>query len=643
MPVGLRPRRPLVGRADLMERLEQPLVQPQPGLRWLHLCGEPGIGKTRLLEEVDLRARERGWLVCWTGPAPNRALMPYGMVRALTTSLLGCRQEDLGRYADAGYLDDPVARAGVRELVQPRGLRGLDRAPTAAVARALAVLTRVAVAASGARGLVWLADDIHHCDAPSLHVASWLRSVVERESVVLVSASSGSTPPEAEEVPVPAFNLEEAQAFLASGADGSLPGASDENARNRIPASRGRQRLLPLYLEQIEALGAVDETLPPRLSDAVIARVERLAVDARRLLQTLAVVGDRCPRAWLDEDLYQGMPSAALAALQRAGFVRQEGDEVAFQNPFVRDVVEASIPAQVRRELHERVLSLVIDRGLPVEVRVEHAVRAGDPMRALLMLEQVGDAARRAGDAAGAVNAYRRAVELARRELLESAEPAFEGAIVSFSRKLGDALAEMGDAVGADGVLREALDLTGPLSTERVAVLAALAAVASRRERQRDALRMLGRALELAATLGEPAAELGVQAVLSDVRRREGDLVGAANALARTVELAEAARVAPWQTARWLVDLGETLLELGDGGEARRRLEDALRLLGDDPAGDALAARALSVLGAAAEIEGAHDAAVTLYREALARALRAGDVDGARNYQKAAEAFGRAS
>jgi serine/threonine-protein kinase len=69
---------------------------------------------------------------------------------------------------------------------------------------------------------------------------------------------------------------------------------------------------------------------------------------------------------------------------------------------------------------------------------------------------------------------------------------------VIFSRKLGEALARAGNLNDADGVLREALDLTGPSGRDRALVLGSLAFVARERARGAEASVFLHEALSLA-------------------------------------------------------------------------------------------------------------------------------------------------
>jgi hypothetical protein len=90
LPAGLRSAPPIayVGRVGERERLRECARQAREGRRQaVFLSGEPGIGKSRLAEELNARARERGAEVlvgrCWeAGGAPafwpwNTALRPW--------------------------------------------------------------------------------------------------------------------------------------------------------------------------------------------------------------------------------------------------------------------------------------------------------------------------------------------------------------------------------------------------------------------------------------------------------------------------------------------------------------------------------------------------------------------------------------
>jgi serine/threonine-protein kinase len=119
-------------------------------------------------------------------------------------------------------------------------------------------------------------------------------------------------------------------------------------------------------------------------------------------------------------------------------------------------------------------------------------------MEALLLLEQIAERALGRGDEVAAVNALRRGLELSREELYRGALDDPMRAMAIFGRKLGDALTQSGNYADAEGVLREALDMTGPAGSDRAQILASLARVARGRQRNHEAADYLDEAIRIA-------------------------------------------------------------------------------------------------------------------------------------------------
>jgi tetratricopeptide (TPR) repeat protein len=222
-------------------------------------------------------------------------------------------------------------------------------------------------------------------------------------------------------------------------------------------------------------------------------------------LQLLAVVGDRTQKLVLANLL----PSAdgletTLEELVRAGMVEHDkASNYSCSHPLIRDIALAGIPAAVRRELHHRVLSAADSLRTPLEARAQHAYYAHDSFQALLLLEQVADRASLRGDPETEVLALRRGLEMAREEISRGELDDPLRAVLIFSRKLGAALARLGNYADAEGVLREALDLTGPSGADRARVLSSLAFVAHGRQRSKEAVLYIDQAIELAHRLGD--------------------------------------------------------------------------------------------------------------------------------------------
>lgn len=370
------------------------------------------------------------------------------------------------------------------------------------------------------------------------------------------------------------------------------------------------------------------------MADAILQRVERVEVDAQRLLQSAAVLGRTCDLDAL-RAVSGNMELEGLDELAGNSLVQLDGSKVSIVHPFIADLMAASIPAEARRGLHRRAYEVLSELRAPQEVRAVHAFHGVEPVTSLVVLEKAGDASMARGDHLGAVLEYRRALELARRETLESGDTVYDRAIATFSRKLGEALARSGDAAGADGVLREALDLTMPRSADRARMLLSLGRIAARRDRPRDAMRHFGQALELVAGV-EPSVESHLQVAIGRIRRIEGNPDHAANAYRRALELFAEMDVPAHVLARTRLELADALTAAGDHEGAAHELGSVERN-GRANGATSMVARAVGMLGSIDELAGRARDAQVRYEEAASLAAQAGDAPGYRRWLSASK------
>jgi class 3 adenylate cyclase len=209
-------------------------------------------------------------------------------------------------------------------------------------------------------------------------------------------------------------------------------------ARARILAASGGN---PLFLEEMTALardrGAV--TVPPTIQALLAARLERLALEEREVLERGAIEGEvfhrLAVRALAGERLGAGVESR-LAGLVRKELIRPhrptlEGDEAfRFRHLLIRDAAYEGLPKAMRAELHERfAFWLEHNGGSLVELdeiagwHLEQALRyrrelggKADPALSHRAAEHLYVAGRRAGeryDIAAARNLLERAFALA--------------------------------------------------------------------------------------------------------------------------------------------------------------------------------------------------------------------------------------
>jgi serine/threonine-protein kinase len=598
------------------------------------VVGEPGVGKTRLLAEVADRATEDGDLVVGAGPHDSGALVPYHPIRTILMSLLGADEADLFRRSDDLANSEPLVAAGMRELLDPSGLRGSDnRSRAGAVAAALAHAIAHALEATGRARMLLIVDDLHRCDGLSLQALGELPRHCNGASVLILTASAQAREPhlpsDTEYMPLRGLTMAEARGYMG----GYQPLQLTDSL---LPEDRA---FVPLYLEQLRALGlaidGVPHTLPRRLADVVAQRMQRLSLAARRVLQVASVLGNRCSRD-LVLRLSEIGDDSGLDLLKGVGLlVAQEGYlEVA--HPFVRDLVEASIPAEARKALHARALEAAGDADAPLEVRAHHAYGSGETLTALMLLERMGDLAFERGDPSSAVLAFRRCLDLVRRELLESGDTSLEEAMASFSRKLGNALAHAGDITGAEGVLREALEFCGPGRGARGLILLSLGRVVAARKRLRDAYRMLGEALEIAIQRDDDLMQAYVHMAVGELRRSDGNIVGAVGAFGSALQRLNEHRADPLAVAKAAIELALTLAQGNDMAAASDALERADELAAKAEA-PYLQARAASTLAGLRESQGNHLAAAAYWQQAWEAAVRAGDGESAARFARALE------
>ena len=629
---ALGSQRDFVGREEELRLIREHRHAAAQGAHWVHVFGEPGVGKTRFLTEIAEIAAAEGDLVIGAGAHSTGAPVPYSAIRTILAELLEVDDSELARMAGRGdELGSALAGAGVDEVMNPAGLLGGEgRSRTGAVAEALACAVRRARGRASSGRVMLMVDDLSYCDGLTQRTVIELARVLGNEPVLLVTAGDHDRGVLANEaIHLDGLDPEEAERFLAGSFHLRLVSGLD-----KLAESVGG-RVLPLHLEQLEALGiSPDDGPPPRLADAILQRVERVEVDGQRLLQAAAVLGRTCDldalRAVSENEGLRGLDELAGNSL-----VQLDGSKVSIVHPFIAELMAASIPAEARRDLHRRAFEVLTELRASQEVRAVHAFHGVDPVTSLVVLEKAGDASMARGDHFGAVLEYRRALELARRETLESGDTVYDRAIAMFSRKLGEALARSGDAAGADGVLREAIDLTVPGSADRAKMLLSLGRIAARRDRPRDAMRYFGRALELVAGV-EPSVESHLQVAIGRIRRIEGNPAHAANAYRRALELFAEIDASADTLARTRLELADSLTAAGDHEGAAHELGSVERD-GRAKGATSLVARAVGMLGSIDELAGRARDAQVRYEEAASLAAEAGDAPGYRRWLSASK------
>src|SRR5262245_56448623 len=115
-PIGHGPRPPFVGRERELATLKAGLDREEAhGGGFYLISGEPGVGKTRLLEELAATAEARGVLVAWGRCWEKDDALPFWPWVQLLRVLLGSCEED-----DIAAVDAHTSAQVARLLPHPR-------------------------------------------------------------------------------------------------------------------------------------------------------------------------------------------------------------------------------------------------------------------------------------------------------------------------------------------------------------------------------------------------------------------------------------------------------------------------------------------------------------------------------------------
>ncbi|RMH21248.1 MAG: hypothetical protein D6696_06280 [Acidobacteria bacterium] len=587
---------PFVGRQQELASLVAQLERAFGGNGQLVLVGgEQGMGKSRLLAELETRARARGALVLRGRFADPEPTFPYQGFCDLIQDFFRQLEEDEEppQLADLSgellgvfpVLAEIPALAAAAPATSPAAL---DAASTADRRRLFELLARTLMRLLAGRPAVLMLEQLHGAD-PSLEA---LEVVVRRlaPTRTLIAATYD---------PSAVLKGHPLRTFLRRFEDdpcctaltlGPLPPAAH---RQLVAAKLGRGAIDDAFAQQLydategnpyfteELLRALvedgqlvtgasgtvgfsgatalsPEVLPETIQQAIEARLEHLPAIQRRLLSLASVLGRRFDlqdlRALADD---ADEADEAIERLIRSGLLVEErggrGDHLSFRSSVVREVLLGQLPRRRRRALHLR-------HARQLEERWAGRLEQVYPQ----LVQHYSEA-----DVAGKTIEY--ALRLART------------ALGSYSAERAVWAVEIGLDLIDDESLDERLKLEGEL---RLLLAAAHRQLGNVDAAQRQAARAM-RALERA---GDGAAAVDAARLAAETAWQRRKVDDTRRLVEKGIELAR--QLPPGEPLRRLLTLGATLANLrGAYARAKAYLQEAeaIAAAGERPA-DQLAA-----------------------------------------------------
>lgn len=420
--VGRRGAHRLVGREGDVQQVVAALTALEAGEGGVLLVqGEPGIGKTRLLDEADRLLRGVDFPVV-VGRAGGIDLaggaVPYGLLYDLLLDLDDstepARPQLLAEHRSA--LAHVLPGAGT---ATPGGLSNLDRvAVFAAVRQLLQELTRHCP-------VVLLIDDLHWADSPSLEVLTYLAEVFSRRQLLAILAFR---PPSNQDA-------RQAVAQLARSARADilvLAPLTDEQVIDQLqqitgsdPSNLKAQQIatlsggIPLYVEELAVSGSATQ-LPVRLELALGNRLSGASAGVRQILGAAALHPRPVDATALAQVTGSPRPEvlAALSQGVELGLLEPPTDGTyPFHHALLRQAVADALTPAAKEESHRawaQWFEGLQDAGGPTSSSIiaYHWFQSGDVEQAIPAAARAGAEAHRLGSMVEASTHWRNALAL---------------------------------------------------------------------------------------------------------------------------------------------------------------------------------------------------------------------------------------
>jgi len=410
-----------VGRATELAMLDAQVSATQAGSgRVVLVEGEPGVGKTRLAEEVATRAAARGFLTLWGRCAEGEGAPPlWPWVQILRAA--GDERGVAGLAPERARLDPAVGRGLLNQA-----------------------LTDLLCEHARARPLVLILDDLQWAEEASLAALEFLAARLADARILVLGTYrevdlrhapglSGTLGvlarlPGTGRVELRGLGVDEV-ASLIRAHTGAEP--ADDEAATVHRRTEGNPFFISELLRLDDPAGLARGPVPAGVRDVVRRRVARLPATARALLDTAALVGPEVDLALvgglcdLDGDaVLQAADAAVVDGLLTV--VADKARTYRFAHALIRQTLAGDLSPVHRARLHECVAAALLDAYGEDD---EHAAQVAEHRWASLPVGEVGQTLRaqaRAADVAWAGLAYEQAEVLLERAstLVRSGPPA---------------------------------------------------------------------------------------------------------------------------------------------------------------------------------------------------------------------------
>src|SRR4051812_23045807 len=381
---------PFVGRKAELQCLHQISRDVEHGEGQIALVsGNAGSGKSRLAHEFIAGLATEGWSIIEAEAQPAGQATPYGVLKRMVLSWLGCSELD-GAATVGAALEQRLKQAGLCPPWTPAALRSILDLPvgdpswaeTELGFRRRHVINAIKfVIGNSAKSfpLVSLVEDFHWIDAESAHVIEQLEEDLPGLHLLILGTTRSVSPPATigrQQTRIELAALDEAAgAELLDALLGTEAGLSE--LKKRLLSHTGG---IPIFIEEVVrrltdtgaligergaytlTIAPEDMGIPLSVQSIIATRVDALPAPAKRVLQCAAVLAQPVTASLLlaMSEMSTEMLREAVRQIEDAGFiapVRMTPDiEFTFPHDLMREVIYSALVRDQRRVLHGKAL-----------------------------------------------------------------------------------------------------------------------------------------------------------------------------------------------------------------------------------------------------------------------------------------------
>ena len=369
-----------VGREQEMGELRAALEDAMSGRgRLMMLAGEPGIGKTRMTQELASYAEQQGAQVLWGWCYEEEGAPPYWpWAQPIRTYLHRCDAERLRSDMGPGASD-------IAEVISEVGdkLPGLPPSPPLAPEQArfrlFGSITTFLRNAAQSRPMVLVLEDLHWADRSSLLLLEFLAKEMGKSRLLVIGTFRDAELTARHQLSQALGNLVREQHFRRI----QLGGLTQQEVAQYVEANSGvmiqggaaelvhrRTEGNPLFVGEIVRLlrpaemtedQAWAETIPEGVRDVIGRRLSRLSEPCVQALRTASVIGRNFEFKLLNaliSDISEDGLLEAIDEAQAAHIIDEMPEEIEhyrFSHALIQETLFQDLSVSRRVRMHARI------------------------------------------------------------------------------------------------------------------------------------------------------------------------------------------------------------------------------------------------------------------------------------------------